>query len=67
MENDYVYIEMKTLNEIKNIIQEEFNKNTKKEKKNTMCPYTGFENNKSKSKKHKPCDLRSVMTGPFNF
>ena len=68
MENEYeyVYIEMITFNEIKKIIKGEFDKKIEN-KKNNICPYTGFKNNKEKSIKHKTCNLRNVMTGPFNF
>lgn len=67
MDNEYVYIEMITFNEIKKIIKEEFDKKKEDKKKNNICPYTGFKNDKQKSVKHKICNLRNAMTGSFNF
>jgi len=68
-ENNYVYIEMMSFDQMKNIIQDEFNKNinTKKYEKTNMCPYTGFQNNKKKTEQYKINNFRSTMTGPFNF
>ena len=60
---------MQSFDQMKNIIQDEFNKNinTKNYEKIKMCPYTGFQNNQKKPKQYKINNFRAALTGPFNF